>query len=453
MTAGRPTSWTPNQTLGFGAGSISGGHPGYASAALSGTSNLDMAEFPALGSQVPHHTNASTPSSANVFSTYASHAGTGVSNSAVMMPRSGAPFTPDEFPALNRAHAPQDSRNSNMPSAPSFGADHGSAWQHEAPRPSMAQELARKPGISAQASSSAVNQSSQGVSGWVPPSYDSQPPTGMNRIAVPRTGAAAASNEAVATPDAKVDASSMPAVSSDTAIPLPIYQVLSSPVDRFGLVGLVSLIKTQDPDMAMLTMGTNLQGFGMNLDSAEPLHTSFVTPWSQDPTIASMQVEPAYQLPSCYNVQTPPPAQTKIASFSDETLFFIFYSTPRDVLQEVAAQELYARNWRYHKGLHLWLTKEPNTEPLQKTPTYERGTYVFFDPGSWEKVSKSFVLMYEMLEDKPSSQGMMPATAVHPGTPSQLSAQAQATKAMNAAHVPPNVMPGSNAASPQTSFS
>ena len=27
--------------------------------------------------------------------------------------------------------------------------------------------------------------------------------------------------------------------------------------------------------------------------------------------------------------------------FSDETLFFMFYSTPRDALQEVAAQELW----------------------------------------------------------------------------------------------------------------
>jgi CCR4-NOT transcription complex subunit 2 len=27
--------------------------------------------------------------------------------------------------------------------------------------------------------------------------------------------------------------------------------------------------------------------------------------------------------------------------FAEETLFFIFYASPRDVLQEVAAQELY----------------------------------------------------------------------------------------------------------------
>lgn len=225
---------------------------------------------------------------------------------------------------------------------------------------------------------------------------------------------------------------------------MPISQVLVSPADRFGLAGLVNLIKMQDPDMSMLTMGKNLQTLGMNLTTYEPVSSSFVTPWSQDPAAAAAQVEPAFHLPSCYNVQPPPPAQSKITSFSDETLFFVFYSTPRDILQEVAAQELYARNWRYHKGLHLWLTKEQNTEPIQKTPTYERGTYVFFDPGSWEKVSKNFVLMYEMLEEKPPV-GVIPP--VHHAMPSQPSTPSLATTA-------PRVVPSTSShSSPQTSFS
>ncbi|CCF54272.1 hypothetical protein NDA11_004796 [Ustilago hordei] len=184
----------------------------------------------------------------------------------------------------------------------------------------------------------------------------------------------------------------------------PAQQILTSPADRFGLLGLLSLIKSSDPDLSMLSMGVDLQTFGLNLNSSDPLHPSFITPWSENNMLASSRVEPEFTLPSCYNVQPPPPAQSKIASFSDETLFFIFYSTPRDVLQEVAAQELYARNWRYHKELHVWLTKEQNTEPTQKTPTYERGTYVFFDPSLWEKVSKNFHLLYEMLEEKVPSQ-------------------------------------------------
>jgi CCR4-NOT transcription complex subunit 2 len=52
-------------------------------------------------------------------------------------------------------------------------------------------------------------------------------------------------------------------------------------------------------------------------------------------------VEPDFHLPACYlSVQAPPPGPTKAAMFSDETLFFMFYASPRDALQEVAAQEL-----------------------------------------------------------------------------------------------------------------
>lgn len=82
----------------------------------------------------------------------------------------------------------------------------------------------------------------------------------------------------------------------------------------------------------------------------------------------------------------PPAASSKIGQFSDETLFYIFYTQPRDFLQEAAAAELYRHNWRYHKELRLWLTKETGTEATQKTSTYERGSYVFFDPTSWEKI-------------------------------------------------------------------
>jgi CCR4-NOT transcription complex subunit 2 len=74
--------------------------------------------------------------------------------------------------------------------------------------------------------------------------------------------------------------------------------------------------------------------------TSSSLSSSFVTPWSDHSTAASLQIEPDFHLPSCYNVQPPPPPQSKVATFSDETLFFIFYSTPRDILQEVAAQEL-----------------------------------------------------------------------------------------------------------------
>ena len=69
------------------------------------------------------------------------------------------------------------------------------------------------------------------------------------------------------------------------------------------------------------------------------IYQNLITPWSD--ASAAGTVEPEFQLPPCYNVQPPPPGPQKAASFSDETLFFMFYASPRDALQEVAAQELY----------------------------------------------------------------------------------------------------------------
>ena len=69
------------------------------------------------------------------------------------------------------------------------------------------------------------------------------------------------------------------------------------------------------------------------------LYSTFITPWAD--SSAAHTVEPDFHLPACYNVAPPPPGPNKAAAFSDETLFFMFYSSPRDALQEVAAQELY----------------------------------------------------------------------------------------------------------------
>lgn len=70
------------------------------------------------------------------------------------------------------------------------------------------------------------------------------------------------------------------------------------------------------------------------------LYSTFITPWSDSKTASALHIEPEFHLPSCYNVQ-PPPAGSKIGNFSDETLFFIFYSQPRDAMQEMAAHELF----------------------------------------------------------------------------------------------------------------
>jgi hypothetical protein len=91
--------------------------------------------------------------------------------------------------------------------------------------------------------------------------------------------------------------------------------------------------------------------------------------------------------------------------FHLETLFYIFYSMPADVLQLAAAQELYNRDWRFHKEKKLWFTRAPGVEPTIKTATYEKGAYLVFDPEKWTKERKDdFILVYDQLEEKTSVQ-------------------------------------------------
>ena len=59
-------------------------------------------------------------------------------------------------------------------------------------------------------------------------------------------------------------------------------------------------------------------------------------------------------------------------------------------------------NIRYHKDERVWITRAHGMVPSEKTHTFERGTYYFFDVTQWRKVPKEFHLDYDKLEDRPS---------------------------------------------------
>lgn len=117
------------------------------------------------------------------------------------------------------------------------------------------------------------------------------------------------------------------------------------------------------------------------------------------PLLSTNNLQPPFNIPRCYKIGSVGAQSEKLHNFSEETLFFIFYTMPRDSMQELAAQELQNRNWRYHKQLRLWLTKDPNEEEPRQQPnsTAEQGTYIFFDPYVWEKTKKEYYLDYSMI--------------------------------------------------------
>ncbi|EJU02941.1 hypothetical protein DACRYDRAFT_94109 [Dacryopinax primogenitus] len=169
------------------------------------------------------------------------------------------------------------------------------------------------------------------------------------------------------------------------------------------------------PDIALLSVGGVDLTTSLNLavGSKDDLYPTFYSPYSA-PGTPPQTVEPDFTLPSCYNVQAPMPGPQKAAAFSDETLFFMFYSSPRDILQEVAAQELYNRHWRFHKDLGMWVTKEPEyNDPSQTGPgtetsetnkrlngAGEKAVYTYWDVEKWDKERKEDVVMFDALEER-----------------------------------------------------
>ncbi|MQM17526.1 hypothetical protein Taro_050500 [Colocasia esculenta] len=170
--------------------------------------------------------------------------------------------------------------------------------------------------------------------------------------------------------------------------------------DRFGLLGLLSVIRLNDPDLSSLALGIDLTTLGLNLNAADTLYKTFGSPWSEEPA----KGEPEFCVPPCYYAKPPPELhQGYFSKFKPETLFYIFYSMPKDEAQLFAAHELCSRGWFYHKEHRLWFIRVPNMEPLVKTNTYERGAYHCFDPNSWETIRKeNFVVHYDLVEKKPS---------------------------------------------------
>lgn len=141
-------------------------------------------------------------------------------------------------------------------------------------------------------------------------------------------------------------------------------------------------------------------------------------------------------LPSCYNVQAPPPANTRLSVFTEETLFYMFYGMPRDRMQEMAARELTInRGWRFYKELKIWVlpssatptassmtagisalrmspspasskTGSPQEEKAPESPTTV--SYIVFDANTWSKLRRELpVLQEDQLEDRFSGNSFL----------------------------------------------
>lgn len=149
---------------------------------------------------------------------------------------------------------------------------------------------------------------------------------------------------------------------------------------QFGLLGLLKVIRMTDPDLNTLALGSDLTTLGLNLNSSKSLYSTFSSPWADGPS----KSEPQFQIPACYYMQqTPPLKHAHLQKFQLETLFYIFYAMPKDLLQVYAARELYQRDWKYHGDLKLWFrraTQHDIPHLLANAPPQ----FVYFDLNTWE---------------------------------------------------------------------
>ncbi|OAA47698.1 Cobalamin (vitamin B12) biosynthesis CobW-like protein [Metarhizium rileyi] len=167
-------------------------------------------------------------------------------------------------------------------------------------------------------------------------------------------------------------------------------------VDKWGIKGLRTLMNNY-PDYQAMVVGMDPITVGLDVTSQEMISTQVYSLFDDIPPRPTVNGS-KFRLPECYNVTNVQPIESKIQNFNEETLFWIFYSCPADVKQQMAAVELHSRNWRWHKKHQIWLTKDEHMTPQILSPNHERGFYIVWDTDNWRKDRRELTLFYGDLD-------------------------------------------------------
>ncbi|KAK4537715.1 hypothetical protein CDCA_CDCA13G3740 [Cyanidium caldarium] len=169
------------------------------------------------------------------------------------------------------------------------------------------------------------------------------------------------------------------------------------PLTQYGMLGLLATIRSSKPDLSLLTHGIDLTRLGLNLNSQEPLYAAFASPFMEEGAAATAPTESAdpYSVPACYAAANVSLKPAHFKKFTVETLVYVFYGFPRDVMQVYAAMELYNRGWRYHKDLRTWFCRTARSASLEhagavntRLEAVENGSgggrLLYFDVNQWD---------------------------------------------------------------------
>lgn len=151
--------------------------------------------------------------------------------------------------------------------------------------------------------------------------------------------------------------------------------------ELYGMNGLASALRTADKDLPAFALGIDMSTAGVHLSqpraSAHLMQGLLACPWQREPAYLESQ----WSVPSSYKLAQPALKTGHLAKFDSSTLLYIFYSMPRDVLQAYAAQELYARQWRYHRDLKTWFKQADVGSTANKSTS---PAWSYFDTVAWQ---------------------------------------------------------------------
>lgn len=150
-----------------------------------------------------------------------------------------------------------------------------------------------------------------------------------------------------------------------------------------------------------VSRGQDAASFEHHIAAGQSLLRTYPGPFAGPNAFAPRPLDSDFQIPDCYIVQNVAPIQQRISGFTEDTLFYIFYTSPKDIIQEEVATELMSRKWRFHMKEKMWLTRDDATSNpvIIEKDVCEQGYYIWWDYRSWKRVRKMYILRYEDLDD------------------------------------------------------
>jgi len=139
--------------------------------------------------------------------------------------------------------------------------------------------------------------------------------------------------------------------------------------EKFGLTGILEVVRMHDPHLNTLALGMDLTALG-NMNFPDAFHSSGAE-------MPPSRREPDYNL--CFSYYSNPTTLKKshMGKFANEALFYMFYNMPKENMQALAAYELYSRGWKYKKAEMIWY--------FEQNQAGEGSQWCMFDPTSWER--------------------------------------------------------------------